>query len=106
MKSFCLIAKSFAVSTTLENPYLKTGLYECFSQKEVRWTEKYMYQVYFGTAVHLVRIVHVFSGHFHFLQKRSLQKLDADESSGKLPAADIDFVSVFKVISTLILFEE
>ena len=106
VKSFHPAVKNLPVSTTIEKPCLKTGLYECFCQKEVRWAEKYMYQVYFCTVVHLVRVVHVFSGHFHFSRKRPLQKLDADESSGKLPTADIDLICVFKVIVALILFEK
>ena len=65
-----------------------------------------MYQVYFRTVVHLVRMVHVFSGHFHFSQKRPLQKLDANKTSGELPTADIDLICVFKVIVALILFEK
>ena len=105
VKSFHPAVKNLPVSTTIENPYSKTGLYGCFCQKELRWTEKYMYQVYFGTVVHLVRVVHVFSGHFHFSRKRPLQKLDADESSGKLPTADIDLICIFKVIVVLVLFE-
>lgn len=106
VKSFRLIAENFAVSTTLENLCPKTDLYECFCQKEVRWAEKYMYQVYFCTVVHLVRVVHVFSGPFHFSQKRPLQKLDADKTSGEFSAADIDLICVFKVIVALILFEK
>ena len=66
VKSFRSAAKNLPVSTTIENPYSKTGLYGCFCQKELRWTEKYMYQVYFCTAVHLVRMVHVFWGQYHF----------------------------------------
>ena len=65
-----------------------------------------MYQVYFRTVVHLVRMVHVFSGPFHFSQKRPLQKLDADKTSGEFSAADIDLICVFKVIVALILFEK
>ena len=41
-----------------------------------------------------------------FLQKRSLQKLDADKSSGIPPAADIDLIGVLDVVLALILFEE
>ena len=41
-----------------------------------------------------------------FLQKRSLQKLNADKTSGELPTADIDLICVFKVIVALVLFEE
>ena len=66
VKSFHPAVKNLPVSTTIEKPCLKTGLYECFCQKEVRWAEKYMYQVYFCTVVHLVRVVHVFSGHCRF----------------------------------------
>ena len=106
VKSFHPAVKNLPVSTTIEKPCLKTGLYECFCQKELRWTEKYMYQVYFGTVVHLVRMVHVFSGPFHFSQKRPLQKLDADKTSGEFSAADIDLICVFKVIVALILFEK
>ena len=106
VKSFRPAVKNLPVSTTIEKPCLKTGLYGCFCQKEVRWAEKYMYQVYFRTVVHLVRVVHVFSGHFHFSQKRSLKKLNANKSSGELSAADIDLICVFKVIVALILFEE
>ena len=105
-KWFRPAVKNLPVSTTIENPYSKTGLYECFCQKELRWTEKYMYQVYFRTVVHLVRMVHVFSGPFHFSQKRPLQKLDADKTSGEFSAADIDLICVFKVIVALILFEK
>ena len=105
-KSFRPAVKNLPVSTTIEKPCLKTGLYECFCQKEVRWAEKYMYQVYFCTVVHLVRVVHVFSGPFHFSQKRPLQKLDADKTSGEFSAADIDLICVFKVIVALVLFEE
>ena len=36
-------------------------------------------------------------------QKRSLQKLDAYKPSGKSPAADVDLVGVFKVVSAFIL---
>ena len=106
VKSFRPAVKNLPVSTTIEKPCLKTGLYECFCQKEVRWAEKYMYQVYFCTVVHLVRVVHVFSGYFHFSQKRSLKKLKANKSSGELSAADIDLICVFKVIVALILFEK
>ena len=56
-----------------------------------------MYQAYFRTVVRLVRVVHVFLGHFHFSQKRPLQKLDANKTSGELPTADIDLICVFKV---------
>ena len=59
-----------------------------------------------STVVRLVRVVHVFSGPFHFSQKRPLQKLDADKTSGELPTADIDLICVFKVIVALVLFEE
>lgn len=45
-------------------------------------------------------------GSLSFLQKRSLQKLNADKTSGELSAADIDLIGVFKVITALILFEE
>lgn len=65
-----------------------------------------MYQMHFRTVVHLVRVVHVFSGHFHFSQKRPLQKLDADKTSGELSTVDIDLICVFKVIVALILFEK
>ena len=106
VKSFHPAVKNLPVSTTIEKPCLKTGLYEYFCQKEVRWAEKYMYQVYFCTVVHLVRVVHVFSGPFHFSQKRPLQKLDADKTSGEFSAADIDLICVFKVIVALILFEK
>ena len=106
VKSFHPAVKNLPVSTTIENPYSKTGLYECFCQKELRWTEKYMYQVYFCTVVHLVRMVHVFSGPFHFSQKRPLQKRDDDKTSGEFSAADIDLICVFKVIVALILFEK
>ena len=41
-----------------------------------------------------------------FLEKWSLQKLNADETSGKSTAADIDFVGVLDVISVLILLKE
>ena len=100
------MVKNLPVFTTLENPCPKTGHYGCFCQKEVGWTGKYMYQAYFRTVVRLVRVVHVFSGHFHFSQKRSLKKLKANKSSGELSAADIDLIGVFKVITALILFEE
>ena len=106
VKSFRPTVKNFPVFTTLENPYPKTSLYGCFCQNEVGWAAKYMYQAYFRTVVRLVRVVHVFSGHFHFSRKRPLQKLDADESSGKLPTADIDLICIFKVIVALILFEK
>lgn len=55
VKSFRPAVKNLPVSTTIENPYSKTGLYECFCQKELRWTEKYMvpsvlpYRSTFGT---------------------------------------------------------
>ena len=65
-----------------------------------------MYQMHFRTVVHLVRVVHVFSGHFHLSQKRPLQKLDADRTSGELSTVDIDLICVFKVIVALILFEK
>lgn len=106
VKSFRPAVKNLPVSTTIEKLCLKTGLYECFCQKELRWTEKYMYQVHFRTVVHLIRVVHVFSSHFHFPQKRPLQKLDADKTSGELSTADIDLICVFKVIVALILFEK
>ena len=106
MKSFRPMVKNLPVFTTLENPCPKTGLYGCFCQKEVGWAEKYMYQAYFRTVVRLVRVVHVFWGHFHFSQKRPLQKLDANKTSGELPTADIDLICVFKVIVALVLFEE
>ena len=41
-----------------------------------------------------------------FLQKRSLQKLNSNKTSGELSAADIDLICVFKVIVALILFEK
>ena len=106
MKSFRPTVKNLPVFTTLENPCPKTGHYGCFCQKEVGWTGKYMYQAYFRTVVRLVRVVHVFSGPFHFSQKRPLQKLDANKTSGELPTADIDLICVFKVIVALVLFEE
>ena len=106
MKSFRPTVKNLPVFTTLENPCPKTGHYGCFCQKEVGWTGKYMYQAYFRTVVRLVRVVHVFLGHFHFSQKRPLQKLDADKTSGEFSAADIDLICVFKVIVALILFEK
>ena len=46
VKSFHPAVKNLPVSTTIEKLCLKTGLYECFSQKEMGWTEKYMYQEY------------------------------------------------------------
>ena len=45
-------------------------------------------------------------GSISFLQKRSLQKLNADKSSGIPPAADTNLVGVFDVIPALILFEK
>ena len=45
-------------------------------------------------------------GSISFLEKRSLQKLNADKSSGIPPAADIDLIGVLDVVPTLILFEE
>lgn len=45
-------------------------------------------------------------GSISFLQKWSLQKLDADKSSGIPPAADIDLIGVLDVVPTLILFEK
>ena len=45
-------------------------------------------------------------GSLSFLQKRSLQKLNADKSSGIPPAADTDLVGVFDVIPALVLFKE
>ena len=45
-------------------------------------------------------------GSISFLQKRSLQKLNADKSSGIPPAADIDLIGVLDVVPTLILFEK
>ena len=45
-------------------------------------------------------------GSISFLQKRSLQKLNADKSSGIPPAADIDLIGVLDVVPALILFEE
>lgn len=106
VKSFRPAVKNLPVSTTIEKLCLKTGLYECFCQKEMGWTEKYMYQVYlqyrgtFGTGGTCI------FGSLSFLQKRSLQKLNADKTSGELSAADIDLIGVFKVITALILFEE
>ena len=66
MKSFRPTVKNLPVFTTPENPCPKTGHYGCFCQKEVGWTGKYMYQAYFRTVVRLVRVVHVFLGHFRF----------------------------------------
>ena len=106
VKSFHPAVKNLPVSTTIEKPCLKTGLYECFCQKEMGWTESTCTKCTCSTVVRLVRVVHVFSGHFHFSRKRPLQKLDADESSGKLPTADIDLICIFKVIVVLVLFEE
>ena len=45
-------------------------------------------------------------GSLSFLQKRSLQKLNSNKTSGELSAADIDLIGVFKVITALILFEK
>ena len=45
-------------------------------------------------------------GSIPFLQKRSLQKLDAEKSSGIPPAADTDLVGVLDVIPALVLFKE
>ena len=45
-------------------------------------------------------------GSLSLLQKRSLQKLNSNKTSGELSAADIDLICVFKVIVALILFEE
>ena len=65
-----------------------------------------MYQVYllyYGTlGTDGTRIF----GSISFLQKRSLQKLNANKSSGIPPAADIDLIGVLDVVPTLILFEE
>ena len=100
------MVKNLPVFTTLENPCPKTGHYGCFCQKEVGRTGKYMYQVYlqyrgtFGTGGTCIL------ESLSFLQKRSLQKLNADKTSGELSAADIDLIGVFKVITALILFEE
>lgn len=105
-KSFRPAVKNLPVSTTIEKLCLKTGLYECFCQKEMGWTESTCTKCTCSTVVHLVRVVHVFSGHFHFSQKRPLQKLDADKTSGEFSAADIDLICVFKVIVALILFEK
>lgn len=38
--------------------------------------------------------------------KISLQNLNPDKSSCKLPAANVDLVGVFKVVFALVLFEE
>ena len=106
VKSFHPAVKNLPVSTTIEKPCLKTGLYECFCQKEMGWTEKYMYQVYlqyrgtFGTGGTCI------FGSLSLLQKRSLQKLHSNKTSGELSAADIDLICVFKVIVALILFEK
>ena len=45
-------------------------------------------------------------GSISFLQKWSLQKLDADKSSGIPPTADTDLVGVLDVIPALILLEK
>ena len=45
-------------------------------------------------------------GSLSFLQKRSLQQLNAGKTSSELSAADIDLICVFKVIVALVLFEE
>ena len=69
-------------------------------------TEKYVYQVYLlyrGTlGTDGTRIF----GSIPFLQKRSLQKLDANKSSGIPPATDTDLIGVLDVVPTLILFEK
>ena len=65
-----------------------------------------MYQVYFLYCGTLSTDGTRIFGSISFLQKRSLQKLNADKSSGIPPAADIDLIGVFKVITALILFEE
>ena len=66
-------------------------------------SEKYVYQVYkqhpapSGTDGTRTSELVMLS------QKRSLQKLDAYKPSGKSPAADVDLVGVFKVVSAFIL---
>ena len=45
-------------------------------------------------------------GSIPFLQKRCLQKLDADKTSGIPPAADTDLIGVLDVVPALVLFEE
>ena len=65
-----------------------------------------MYQVYFLYCGTLSTDGTRIFGSISFLQKRSLQKLNADKSSGIPPAADIDLIGVLDVVPALILFEE
>ena len=78
----------------------------------MKWTEKYVYLPYHVYGKYILYSstlgtdgTRIF-GSIPFLQKRSLQKLNADKSSGIPPAADIDLVGVLNVVPALILFEE
>ena len=72
----------------------------------VKRTKKYVYQVYLMYCGTLGTDGTRIFGSIPFLQKRSLQKLNADKSSGIPPAADIDLIGVLDVVPALILFEE
>ena len=65
-----------------------------------------MYQVYFLYCGTLGTDGTRIFGSIPFLQKRSLQKLDANKSSGIPPATDTDLIGVLDVIPSLVLFEE
>ena len=58
--------KIFPVFITIDFQCPKTGHPPTALKIVAKRTEKYVYQVYFCTAVHLVRMVHVFSGQYHF----------------------------------------
>ena len=81
-------------------------------KKKVKRTEKYVYLPYHVYGKYILYSgtlgtdgTRIF-GSISFLQKRSLQKFDADKSSGIPPAADTDLVGVLDVIPALALFEE
>ena len=98
--------KIFPVFITIDFQCPKTGHPPTALKIIAKRTEKYVYQVcllYCGTlGTDGTRIF----GSIPFLQKRSLQKLNADKSSGIPPAADIDLIGVLDVILALVLFEE
>ena len=66
VKWFRSAVKIFPVFITIDFQCPKTGHPPTALKIIAKRTEKYVYQVYFCTAVHLVRMVHVFSGQYHF----------------------------------------
>ena len=98
--------KIFPVFITIDFQCPKTGHPPTALKIVAKRTEKYVYQVYLMYCGTLGTDGTRIFGSISFLQKWSLQKLNADKSSGIPPAADIDLIGVLDVILALVLFEE